>query len=114
VQVRLLCNSANENDKHTKAVKVILQKMDGLKNSMDLKRMLNDWFDWMDYDKWKIKWQLDHTIDVNQRMKQRYEWVEQSMITYTPTFFINGRKLPGRYSIEDLEYLIPQLSEIIM
>ena len=35
-------------------------------------------------------------------------------VAFTPTFFINGRKLPGRYNLKDIEILLPQLAEILI
>lgn len=40
---------------------------------------------------------------------QHYEWVEQNGIRRTPTFFINGYKMPQNYRIKDLVVMIPGL-----
>jgi glutaredoxin len=40
-------------------------------------------------------------------------WNKETGITHTPTFFINGKKLPGRYDIKDIEKMIPQLEELL-
>ncbi|MBS1946972.1 MAG: thioredoxin domain-containing protein [Bacteroidetes bacterium] len=62
---------------------------------------------------WGEKWLPDNTIDVKERMMQHSQWIKESNIAFTPTVFINGRKLPGRYSLNDLEILMPQLAEIM-
>ncbi|MDP1763278.1 MAG: vitamin K epoxide reductase family protein [Sediminibacterium sp.] len=113
VQIRLLCNSESENNKRTIAVKAILQKATTIKSNNDLQQMLTDWFDWMNYEKWNDKWKPDNTIDINKRLQQHSKWIEDSSIVFTPTFFINGKKLPGRYSLDDIEILIPHLADII-
>lgn len=112
VQVRLLCNTKDETDKKTIAVKVILQKATTVESNIELQQMLTDWFAWMDYEKWIDKWQPDTNIDINEILKQHSKWVEESTIQFTPTFFVNGRKLPGRYNLKDVEMLMPQLTEI--
>lgn len=111
VQVRLLGNPQNESDRRTIAIRAILQMGSTLMNNAELQQMLTDWFDWMDYTKWRVKWETKNEIDISLRELQHANWIANSSIEFTPTFFINGRKLPNRYGLEDLKLLIPQLSE---
>ncbi len=113
IQLRLLCDSEKENDKRTIAVKAILQRAAVTADNAELQQMLSDWFEWMDIDKWSSKWKPDHDIDVTRSLSDHNTWMNKKTIQVTPTFFINGRKLPGRYSLEDLEFLIPQLAEVV-
>lgn len=113
VQVRFFCPPNDENNKLTIAVKGILQKAFIIQTNKELQEMLTDWFDWMDFDKWANKWKPNTNTNISDRLKLHSYWIEQSKIGFTPTFFINGRKLPGRYTIADLEILIPQLAETI-
>jgi protein-disulfide isomerase len=113
VQVRLLCNPTNEDDIRTIAVSAILQQAFTLKSNGDLRQMLTDWFSWMNYEKWNCKWVSKDRVDTNVALKKHTEWMNENNITHTPTFFVNGRRLPGRYSLNDLEKLIPQLVEAI-
>ena len=113
VQVRFFFPSQDEKSKLTIAVKGILQKAFLIQSNKELQNMLTDWFDWMDYDKWANKWRPDTSVNINERMIQHNSWVEESNIAFTPTFFVNGKKLPGRYSLSDLVILIPQLAESI-
>jgi hypothetical protein len=82
-----------------------------LRSREDLQKMLTDWFDWMNYDRWLEKWPLEASPDVSDRMYQHSQWISESRINYTPTLFINGRRLPGRYTLKDIEFLVPQLAE---
>lgn len=113
VIVRLLCNVNEENDKRTIAVKAILQKVATINDNAKLQNILSDWFVWMDYEKWVDKWQPDNNINVNDRLKEHSNWVEHSGVQFTPTFIVNGRKLPGRYNLNDITVLLPQLTEIL-
>ena len=110
VQIRFLCRPENEKDALTIAVKSILQMAE---NNVDLQLMLTDWFEWMDIEKWKTKWQPDNNIDVTERLQQHGKWITNNNVAHTPTFFINGKKLPGRYNLDDLEILTPQLTEMM-
>lgn len=122
VQIRLLCSPTNENDKNYIAVKAILQQAALAKTNFVLQQMLSDWFEWMNYDKWTNKW--NDNIDQEAKrllyiksdsamteynVMSHANWVNSNNITHTPTFFINSKKLPGRYSLNEIEKLIPQL-----
>ena len=109
VQIRLLYNAEDENNKLSIAVKKILQKALSCQNNKVLEEMLTDWFAWMDLEKWDAKWQVDNNIDVKARLKQHNTWITENKITATPTFFVNSKLLPGRYNLKDIETLLPQL-----
>lgn len=113
VQIRLLFDGKDETNKLTVAVKAILQKASEINNNTELQQMLTDWFTWMDFDKWNTKWKSCSNMIVHDQLFAHKNWIAESKIQFTPTFFISGRKLPGRYSISDIEILIPQLTEIL-
>lgn len=113
IQIRFLCDAENINDKRAIIVRAILQKATTLKTNTELQQIINDWFAWMNFEKWNEKWQPENNIDVNERLKAHTKWIEQSSVHSTPTFFINGRKFPGRYNLKDIELLLPQLAEIL-
>ena len=114
VQVRLLCIATNIEDKKTIAVNAILQQAEIIKSKNELKEMLSDWFEWMDYEKWKMKWKINNELNVSDFIMKHETWMEETAIAHTPTFFINGKKLPGRYEIKDLDKMIPQMTETLM
>jgi len=113
VLVRFSSNPKDATDKKTLAVKAIIQKSYTTQNNKDLQQMLTDWFVMMNYENWVEKWQPEKTIDVENRIIEHNEWIDESKIAFTPTFFLNGKKFPGRYSIDDIEILIPQLTELM-
>lgn len=110
VQLRLLCDPENEKDSRTIAVKAMLQQAVVSRSSGELQQMLTDWFKWMNYEKWTLKWNTNNDFSISRQLQQHTAWIADNNITHTPTFFINGRKIPGRYDLKDLEYLIPQLA----
>ncbi len=113
VQVRLLCNAANMEDKRTIAVNAILQQVGVLKNKNEIKQMLSDWFEWMNMDKWITKWKTDSITTLNHALRKHEDWNDETGITHTPTFFVNGKKLPGGYVIKDLDKMIVQMEETL-
>jgi uncharacterized membrane protein len=128
-QVRLLCNAANAEDKRTIATKAILQQAVISKNNNELKAMLTDWFEWMDYEKWTSKYKASSKPSIEEATSLQSpskapplegfgeaaheNWNNITGITHTPTFFVNGKKLPGRYNIKDFEKMIPQLEDAL-
>ncbi|HSN60011.1 MAG TPA: vitamin K epoxide reductase family protein [Ferruginibacter sp.] len=113
IQIRLLWMPDFKNNTRQIAAKGILQKASSITSSHELKNILTDWFDLMDYDLWSKKWRPNNNIIVTESLKKHAHWIEENRITSTPTIFVNGRKLPGRYNLEDLQLLIPNLTEVI-
>jgi protein-disulfide isomerase/uncharacterized membrane protein len=113
IQMRLLCRPEDAGDSRTTVVIAMLQKAATIENNAELQQLFTDWFAWMDFAKWSAKWKPDGSINVDEQLKQHNRWVEQSNIAFTPTFFINGRQLPGRYSLNDIALLIPRLPELL-
>jgi uncharacterized membrane protein/thiol-disulfide isomerase/thioredoxin len=109
VQVRLLFLLADEKNKLTIAAKAILQQAKKITNEKELKQMLTDWFEWMDYEKWSVKWKNSTGFDVKDEIGKHDTWINETNITHTPTLFINGKKIPSRFNIKDIEKMIPQL-----
>jgi uncharacterized membrane protein/thiol-disulfide isomerase/thioredoxin len=111
VQLRLTFDLEAADDRRSVAARAILQRANVARNNGELRQMLADWFDWMDFGKWAKKWQPDDNADVSRQMRMHSNWIEGSKISYTPTVFINGKRLPGKYSLSDISPLIPQLAE---
>jgi uncharacterized membrane protein len=111
VQLRLTFDPEAGDDRRAVAARAILQRANAARNNSELRQMLADWFDWMDYGKWAGKWHPDGTADVSRQMRLHSNWIEASKISYTPTVFINGKRLPAKYSLADISPLIPQIAE---
>ena len=108
-QVKLMYYPSDPNNLVCIASKTILQQAMLLKDNNSKKEMLADWFEWMDMDKWQQKWKPGAETDISALLNQHANWMEENNITHTPTVFLNGKKLPGRYEVTDLKYMIPQL-----
>ncbi len=112
VQMRLLSLPDDDTDKKTVAVKAILQQIRKCKTDKEVRLLLSDWFIQMDFEKWSTTWFNSPNINVNVDMFNHYDWIIKNDIFSTPTFFVNGKKIPSQYGLKDLEKLIPQLSEV--
>ena len=111
VVTRFVCFPEKEDSMITMAVAAILQKA-GESGQIMLHRALSDWFASMDLEKWRTKWEVGNSVDVKEMLIRHSEWIKENDITYTPTIFLNGRRVPGRYRLEDIALLIPQLSNM--
>jgi len=109
VQIRFICNDKALNDKRTIAVKSILQVVEVHDNK---KEILNDWFELMNLELWQIKWHSDKVIELNSKIESHSNWISKSNIKFTPTVFMNGRKIPDRYNIDDIDQIVPFITKI--
>lgn len=114
VQIKLLCDTLDKNDNRRIATEAILQKAAGINSNADLQVMITDWFENMDLNIWQKKWQIDSNNDITETLSRHTEWIMTTGITHTPTIFINGKRLPNRYNMKDIEKLIPQLANAIV
>ena len=40
------------------------------------------------------------------QIEKMKEWCKEAEITYTPTIFLNGKRLPENYKVEELKYIL--------
>jgi hypothetical protein len=77
------------------------------------KKLLFDWYSQMNPEVFSKKYPLNDGKVIGNNPEElanlHYEWVEQNEINRTPTFFINGYKMPQNYRIKDLMEMIPGL-----
>jgi hypothetical protein len=77
------------------------------------KDLLVNWYSEMDSELFAKQYPLrDRMVklkgDCSVKLEtQHYEWFEQNEIKRTPTFFINGYKMPKQYRIKDLMTMLP-------
>ena len=110
-----------ENSKVQFAVNAILNKAKTLSNNEDLKDMIGTWFKLMDYESWSNKsghytenLAVENVYEVETRSAQHGKWIKENKIAFTPTLFLNGRILPRRYFLHDIDQFLPQIAELIL
>ena len=73
------------------------------------KKALDDWYNApnKDYDAFAAKYPMNGLLQVQQdKLKAMSNWCEETKISFTPTFFVNGRQLPEIYHVADIEYFL--------
>lgn len=92
-------NSANMPVKHLLAIAV--------KGNLQLTaQALDDWYlaDKKDYDAFAAKYHMNGELnEQTEKIELMYKWCTDAEIVGTPTFFVNGKRLPETYNINELK-----------
>lgn len=104
--------SGEDSDPKTAPVQHLLAVASAGNNSLT-KQALNDWYNApvKDYKVFAEKHPVDNTILTEQKEKLQAmkAWCDAEQISFTPTFFVNGSRLPDTYHISDLKFLLTTL-----
>lgn len=73
---------------------------------------LHEWFQMMNYDEWRNKYNVTLALDVNDVLRQHSEWSEKMHIVATPTLFLDARRVPDLYGVSELIYHLPHLTKL--
>jgi uncharacterized membrane protein len=79
-------------------------------NSELTKQALNDWYNAPEknYVFFAEKYPIQKEVldSQSEKIKGMHDWCDAMDVTSTPTFFLNGYKLPEMYSVADLKYFL--------
>lgn len=56
----------------------------------DKRKALHDWYEWMDFEKFKEKYPLKVVLNVKELLTQHEQWMADVKIEYTPPFLLTG------------------------
>lgn len=103
--IRFTVKADDPQNEQTKAVTYLLQLLNGA--DIPFKRkVLHDWYDIMNLEKFTEKYPLAAKPDITDELKSHEQWTDETEIAFTPTVFINGREVPKEYKVGDLIQLI--------
>ena len=108
IQARIVF-TANNTDKDIKTpISRHLMALNDLADKTIVERALHDWYEQKqkNYKSWVANYPSNDDSVKNELLDKQRSWCLLTDIKFTPTIFINGRKLPEFYQPEDLEYLI--------
>ncbi len=107
-QFRIVFNIRN--DMHDKRHRVAghLMRLNTLQDKKIVINALHDWYDQeeKDYDAWSKKYPISAFSEKNNSLIYQSSWCEQTNIRSTPTFLLNGNRLPDIYHLQDIKYLL--------
>ncbi|RBL89459.1 vitamin K epoxide reductase family protein [Chitinophaga flava] len=108
--VRLKIIYINRKDEADIANKTIGHLLTIAKNNpSEIQQAMNDWYtnESRDYEAFAAKHPL--TIDTrlqSEEIVKMSSWCDRALVTHTPTFFVNGYRLPENYNISELKNLL--------
>jgi len=85
-------------------------------SSKESEQLVRDWFEQAGINAFREKYPLQvngQNKELESLAMQHSGWFKKADIKGTPTFFVNGYKLPGQYRVGDLRYLVAGFSEQI-
>lgn len=73
-----------------------------------VKSALKDWYErkYLNYDTWSNAHAVEQKVTDQSSIIKQAEWCRLTNIQSTPMIFINGRKLPSNYQLDDIKYII--------
>lgn len=96
--------------RHTIALRYILNAYFSTTDMGEKLRVLDDWYETMDLQKWQQKWPSATIADNHDALLKKYrEWFSESAILHTPTLFVNGHEFSQPYVTADLRTLAKPL-----
>lgn len=106
IKVKVIFTATNnENDLGAKPVKHLLA-VAANENLQLTEQALDDWYlpAKKDYDVFAAKYPMNGELQEHAgKLDMMKAWCEEAEIAFTPTIFINGRRLPETYSINELK-----------
>ena len=107
LQLKIVFSTNNQDQDERTKVARHLTAYGNEQNKAQAKEILEFWYsDRIKYDQLAEKFPLNFNGEINEAMENQKKWCMVAGITFTPTFFINGYRLPEPYQIEDIKYLI--------
>ncbi|QIL40272.1 thioredoxin domain-containing protein [Pedobacter sp. HDW13] len=107
IQLKVVFTTSNDNNdrgtrvaRHVSALSLLLDKTIA-------EKALKDWYkhDTKKYEDWAKKYPVSFNGEISSIEEKQRAWCAMAEITFTPTIFINGYKLPEPYRLEDVSYL---------
>lgn len=80
-------------------------------NQNEVKKLLTDWYNSMKYDEWKERFPIANSEFGKATLPKQLQWSRKTKITYTPTSFCNGKRMPSDLRFEDLRYWLSEIME---
>ncbi|MCZ4222593.1 vitamin K epoxide reductase family protein [Pedobacter rhodius] len=106
IKIKLIFFTSDSEDERAKVARH-LTTLAFFRSKTIAEEALNDWYKtFMKYENWQIKYPIEYKIEVEQAVNKQREWCDLADIDSTPTFFINGQKLPDPYKLDDVKYLL--------
>jgi len=109
VKLKLIFTASNDaNDERGNVARHLLAINEN-QNALQTQQALDDWYlsNKKDYNVFSEKYPMNGELKRQEKqIEEMSTWCKEAQITGTPTFFINGKRLPETYSINELKYIL--------
>jgi len=109
VNLRLIFTASNDKDDKRGIAARHLLAIAEKQDSLLTRQALDDWYlaDKKDYEVFAAKYPMNGEVKEQEgAIDKMKEWCKEAEISFTPTFFINRKRLPENYKIEELKYIL--------
>jgi protein-disulfide isomerase len=107
IKVQVVFSTSNrDGDKKTTIARSLIQI--GLDNDNLKKAAVNEWYGGGNFnsENWLSKYRPREDDQSKDKIQKHTDWCHKVKIAATPTFFINGKKLPSIWQLDDIKYII--------
>ena len=83
------------------------------KNDMEFtRRVIDDWYQDKNknFNDFAAKYPIVNSVETSSKIELMATWCIDSNITYTPTIFVNGRRLPQAYDLAELKDILANIN----
>lgn len=111
VKVRIVFTASNDESDYRLAPVKHLMAIASLQNYQKTKNALNDWYlaKRKNYNTFFLKHPVNGELKLQSgKIEEMFQWCLQTDIKETPTIFINGKRLPREFDIEDISYFLAE------
>jgi uncharacterized membrane protein len=109
VKLKLIFTASNgKDDKRGIAARHLLA-INEKQNAHQTQQALDDWYlaPKKDYEVFAAKYPINGEMKQQEKqIEEMSKWCKEAEITHTPTLFLNGKRLPDKYKIEELKYIL--------
>jgi uncharacterized membrane protein/protein-disulfide isomerase len=108
LQVRIVFTADNvDNDDKTAVSRHLMALYESGNNEL-VEKALNSWYESKNknYDNWASKYPVKLNEANYYKINHQKDWCNIADVTFTPTFLINGYRLPENYQLQDIKYLL--------
>jgi uncharacterized membrane protein len=109
VKLKLIFTASNDKDDKRGIAARHLLAIYEKQNALQTQKALDDWYlaDKKDYEAFASKYPVNGKIKQQEKqIEEMSKWCKEAQISFTPTIFINGHRLPEKYKIEELQYIL--------
>ncbi len=108
-QVQIIFTATGEDEDRRTAPAAHMLAVAAQKDESQTRKALDDWYnaEEKDYERFAAKYPMNGELDLQKEtLKAMDTWCKEVGITHTPTFFVNGYRLPDAYrDIAELKYI---------